>query len=469
MGRVYRDYNIDQSLLLPPDLREWLPEGHLALFLHDLVAELDLHSIFAAYEGGDGRGKPPYHPRLLVALLLYAYCLGIPSSRKIESATYTDIAFRVLTANQHPDHSIIALFRQRHLKDLADLFVQVLQLCQKAGLVKLGHVSIDGTKILANASKHKAMSYERMCSAEKELVASLEDLKSAAQQWITKAEQVDAKEDETFGKGKRGDELPESLIRRESRLVVIRHAKAQLEEEARIKAREEAQIAQKKRDKREIQEEMTGKKPSGRTAVINNPAEAVPDAKAQKNFTDPESRIMKDGAIKSFVQGYNAQASVDSHCQIIVSAGVTQDANDKKQLTVMLGKTNENLQCNPLQVSADSGYFSQEVLQSPLLSGVALFISPGKERRLESDCSVNESECAKAMRVLLNSEAGKAVYSRRKVIVEPVFGQIKERRGFRRFSFRGLARTDQEWSIVCLTHNLLKLHRFGQCSDRRKC
>jgi len=454
--KVYRSYTLDQPLLLPPDVRDWVPEDHLALFVYDIVSELDLSQVFAVYEKGDCRGKPPYHPRLMTALLLYAYAVGMPSSRKIEAATYTDVAFRVLSADQHPDHASIAEFRQRHLSSLAGLFVQVLQLCQKAGLVKLGHVSLDGTKILANASKHKAMSYDRMCKSEKQLQQEVDHL-------LQQAEQVDAQEDARYGKDKRGDELPEELSRRQSRLAVIRAAKAALEAEAKEKAREEAEAAQRKRDERARYEAETGKKAKGRTPVVKDPEKAVPEAKAQRNFTDPESKIMKDGATGSFVQAYNAQAAVDSHCQIIVAASVTSGANDRDQLLPMLCQVAQNAgtMTMPRIVSADCGYFNHEQLESPLLSDVDLYVPPCRERTLPSKDSRFASDLARSMRAKLNTIAGKSIYSRRKAIVEPVFGQTKEVRGFRRFSFRGRVKTDQEWSLVCLTHNLLKLFRYG--------
>src|ERR1022692_856528 len=277
------------------------------------------------YGRKDGRGMAAYHPAMMVRMLLYGYCRGVVSSRKIERATHEDVAFRYLAADQHPDHDSIASFRQTHLQSLAELFTQALRLCDKAGLVKLGHVAIDGTKLKANASKHKAMSYERMVEKEKQLREEVEKL-------LAQAAQADAAEDAKYGKGNRGDELPAELARRENRLQKIAEAKAALEQEARERAAVEKAVAEAKLEERRRQEEAQGKKFGGRPPQVPDPEQAKPEPKAQRNFTDPESRIMKDGATKSFMQAYNAQAAVDSHAQIIVAAALTQDANDKKQL-----------------------------------------------------------------------------------------------------------------------------------------
>src|ERR1022692_2921425 len=287
MGKKFRSCDLNQAYLLPPSLQDWLPEGHLARFVGEVVEALELSAIYAKYEAGDGRGLAAYDPRMMVRVLIYGYCRGVASSRRIERATYEDVAFRYLAADQHPDHDTIAAFRQEQLTSLAQLFVQVLQLCQRAGLVKLGHVALDGTKIKANASKHKAMSYERMEKAEKELAAEVQAL-------LAEAARVDAEEDGKYGKGKRGDELPKELARRESRLEKIREAKAALEQEAKEAA---AQLQE-----REKQERERGRKFGGRPPQAPYPEEAKPEAKAQRNFTDPESRIMKDGATKEFVQ-----------------------------------------------------------------------------------------------------------------------------------------------------------------------
>ena len=315
MNKTFREYQLDQSFLLPPDLRDWLPEGHLALFVSDVVASLDLAEIYKSY-AGDGRGQPPYEPAMMVSLLLYAYCIGKPSSRRIERATYEEVSFRVLAANQHPDHATIAEFRRRHLKALAGLFLQVLALCRAAGLVKLGHVALDGTKIKANASKHKAMSYGRMLERETQLTREIEAL-------LREAEETDRREDRVYGKEVRGDELPAELARRESRLKKIQEAKAALEQQARERAAAEAEVTRQKLAARAAEEARTGRKKRGRRPTVTDPDEARPDAKAQRNFTDPDSRIMRDGATKSFEQAYNAQVVVDDTAQIIVATGLT--------------------------------------------------------------------------------------------------------------------------------------------------
>jgi transposase len=459
MGKTFRSYEPDQRLLLPPDLREWLPEGHLALFVSDVVDALDLSAIFAAYEGEE-RGQPPYHPAMMVKLLVYAYCTGKPSSRKIERATYEDVAYRVLAADQHPDHDSIAAFRQRHLPALAGLFAQVLRLCQEAGLVKLGHVALDGTKMKANASKHKAMSYERMCAAEQQLEHEVTAL-------LARAEAVDTEEDAQYGPGRRGDELPAELARRESRLAKIRAAKAALEEEARARAAQEAEAARAKIAERERAEGATGEKPAGRPPTVPDPAQARPEPTAQRNFTDPESRIMKDGATKGFEQAYNAQAAVDAHAQIIVAAGVTQEANDKRQLVPLVTQVEANCGAVPAQVSADAGYFSEANVTAPALAGVDLYVPPDRQKHGAPPTAVSapppDAAVSAQMRHKLTTPEGRKVYGRRKAVVEPVFGQMKEGRGFRRFSFRGLRKVTAEWALICLTHNLLKLFRAGAC------
>lgn len=451
-------YNMNQQFLLPPDVREWLPEDHLALFVSDTVDELDLSEIYAEYEKGDGRGRPPYHPLMMVKLLVYAYCNGKLSSRKIEKAICDEVSYRVLSGNLQPDHDSIAEFRKRHLKTLAKLFIQVLLLCEQAGLVKLGHVAIDGSKMKANASKHKAMSYERMCETEKRLEEEVKKL-------LDDAQRIDSEEDERFGKGRRGDELPKELARRESRLKKIREAKRALEEAARERAVREAEEKRKKLEDRRKQEEETGRKIGGSRPSIPEPDNAKPKPKEQRNFTDPDSRIMKDGATKSFEQAYNTEIGVDNTAQIIVAYGVTQDANDKNQLVPMVEKVKENMGKAPEKASADSGFYSENNLKSESLKDVDLYISPDKEKHSRQ----NSEECAlipevpgwaEAMRQKLKTEAGRAIYKMRKAIVEPVFGQIKESRGIRRFSFRGIEKVTYEWALICMTHNLLKLFRW---------
>jgi transposase len=456
--KTFKPYTPDQLLLLPPALQDWLPEDHLAWFISDVVDHaLDLTPIVATYETGDGRGQPPYHPALMVKLLFYAYCTGKPSSRKIEQATYEEVPYRVLAANQHPDHDTLAAFRQQHLQALAGLFTQVLVLCQQAGLVKLGHVALDGTKVLANASKHKAMSYGRMGAAEQQLAAEVAAL-------LAEAERVDAAEDARYGKGTRGDALPAELARRTSRLAKIREAKAALETEAQAQAAAAAAAACAKQAARERAAQETGRQPKGRPPRIPDPAQATPNPKAQRNFTDPESRIMKDGATKSFVQAYNAQAAVDSHAQVIVGAAVTHEANDKQQLVPRLTEVAMNCGAAPAVASADSGYFSEAAVTAEALAPIDLYVAPDRQPRGAAPARApvsDESTAIGAMRAKLQTAAGHAVYALRKGIVEPVFGQIKGGRGFRRFSFRGRRKVEAEWLLICLTHNLLKLFRAG--------
>jgi len=454
MTKTFRAYSLDQQLLLPPDMRSWLPEGDVALFVSDVVDQLDLSAIYAAYEIGEGRGQPPYHPAMMVKLLLYGYCIGTASSRKLERATYRDVACRVLAGDQHPDHDSIAEFRRRHLGALGALFVQVLRLCQAAGLVKLGHVALDGTKLKANASKHKAMSYARMEETERRLEAEVRAL-------LAQAEQVDAAEDAQYGCGRRGDELPAELARRESRLVKIRAAKAALEHEAQARAAQEADAA---RAKLAARAQRVGSA-KGPLPKVPDPAPARPEPTAQRNFTDPESRIMIDGATKEFVQGYNAQAAVDSHAQVIVACGVTQAAGDVGQFVPMLEQAIGDVGQPPVHVTADAGYFSEANLTAPQFAAIEFYVPPDRHShtRAVSAGRSRQGPFSEAMRSKLQTAAGRAVYARRKTIPEPVFGQIKQARGFRRFWLRGIRKVQAEWALICLTHNLLKLFRAQAC------
>ncbi len=456
MARNYRPYTLDQRLLLPPDMRAWLPEGHLALFIVDVVSELDLSAIERVYEAKDDRGRAGFDPRMMVALLLYAYCVGKPSSRKIERATYEDVAFRVVSGDQHPDHDVIATFRKEHLTALAALFVQVLKLCQQAGLVKLGHIAIDGTKVKANASKHKAMSYERMGETEKRLEKEVTEL-------LERAEQADAQEDAEYGKGQRGDELPQELARRESRLAKIREAKAALEAEARAKAQAETSAKQAKVEGPHVGGEQT---PAPQQPAPPSESEPVkPAPKAQRNFTDPESRIMPDGANKgAFIQAYNAQIAVDAEAQIIVAADVVQAANDARQLVPMAEAIVANVGELAETTSADAGYFSKDNVEHPTLAATNLLVPPSRHKHGQAPAQGSDSASASPadrMRHKLASAEGRALYKMRKAIVEPVFAQIKAVRGLRQFLMRGLAAARGEFALMALTHNLLKLFRSG--------
>lgn len=446
--RTFRPFEVDQLLLLPPSLKEWLPSGHLVYFILDLISKLDLSEILKTY-GGETRGNTPYDPRMMVGLVLYAYCMGVFSSRRIARHTQEDVAFRVLTGNQQPDFRTISDFRKNHLKSLKKLFVQVLKLCQKAGLVKLGQVAVDGTKIKANASKHKAMSYDRMTKEEERLKAEIEAL-------MKQAEETDAKEDALYGKDKRGDELPKELAFRESRLKKIQEAKEALEREAR-------EQAEKKKAEIEAKESHGGRPPKK--------PDPVPTAKAQRNFTDSESRIMPSSENKgSFVQAYNCQAAVDDKEQIIVAEDVTQQANDKQQAVPMLEQAKENTGKNPDQTSMDAGYFSETNVESIKGMKIDPLIPPDRQEHGKSIPAAPRGPIPKDLSVIdqmrrkLRTKQGRADYSKRKETVEPVFGQIKQGRGFRQFLLRGLQKVKGEWSLICTTHNLLKLWRAGGIS-----
>jgi transposase len=460
MGQNFLPDTVNQTLLFPPSLHDWVPEGHLARFLVDVVSELDLSAIYTSYSDKDGRGQAAYAPEMMVRLLLYGYANGVYSSRKIEKRTFEDLAFRYLSGDQHPDHATLAEFRKRHLDALAGLFKQALLLCAAAGLVKLGHVSIDGTKIKANASKHKAMSYKRMNDTEARLKQEVEALMAAA-------EKADAEEDAQHGKDRRGDELPQELQRRESRLQKIREAKQALEQAAKEQAERKREATEQKLAERAEQEQRTGKKKRGRKPEPPDPDEATPADAAQRNFTDPESRIMPDGGNKgAFVQGYNAQIAVDSASQVIVAAEVTQETNDKKQLLPMIAQIEINLKQKPEKVSADTGYFSEASVTDASVQGVDLYIATGRDKHSDvaetnGDPPAADASPKEAMRGKLRSQAGRTVYKMRKAIVEPVFGQIKEQRGFRRFSLRGKQNASREWKLVCAASNLLKLFRAG--------
>jgi transposase len=458
MAKGFLPYSVDQQLLLPPDMRAWLPEDHLALFVLDVVCALDLSSIERVYDVKETRGRAGYHPVMMVALLIYAYCMGKPSSRRIERATYDDVAFRVLAGDQHPDHDCIAAFRKLHVSALGGLFTQVLLLCRKAGLVKLGHIAIDGTKVKANASKHKAMSYERMSEAENKLEEEVARL-------LAEAERVDAEEDAHYGKGKRGDELPKELKRREDRLAKIREAKADLEREAKEKAQAKAAEVAEKLAERAREEVETGKKTRGTEPKAPDAQQAVPEPKAQRNFTDPESRILPDGANKgAFIQAYNAQIAVDSEAQIIVAALVVQAPNDVKQLVPMANAIVANVGRLADTTSGDTGYFSASNMADPALASTNLLVPPERERRANTEhlASIEPTATpAQRMRHRLSTPESRALYKQRKAIVEPVFGQIKEARGLRRFLLRGLEAVRDELNLFALTHNLLKLYRAG--------
>lgn len=440
-------------MMFPPSPLDWLPEGHLARFMLDVVEQLDLSPIFAHYER-EQRGFPPHHPKMMVTLLLYAYCVGVPSSRKIEKRCHEDVAFRVIAGNTQPDHSCISDFRRIHLTSLAVLFMQVLQLCEKAGLVKLGHVALDGTKLKANASKHKAMSYEYMKKKQDELAAKVAELLRAA-------EQADSEEDSRYGKNRRGDELPTELQRAEHRRERIRELMRELEAEAK-EQNAAAKAAAAESDSRD-----DDPPPPAPTTLpthkIPTTSDGTPTAKAQRNFTDGDSRIMKSS--DGFIQGYNCQAAVDEAHQIIVAAAVTNQPPDVEHLIPMIEAVIENCGRLPEEMSADAGYFSEANVVQSFERGVDPHIATGRRKHDEQAPTVRGRPPAdltlkELMARKLATKAGAKIYSRRKVIVEPAFGQIKNR-GFRQFLLRGLAKVRGEWSLIALTHNLLKLYRAG--------
>jgi transposase len=451
MGKTYRPWNPNQQYLFSPSVQDWLPEKDMVYVLLDVVSGFDITAITQKYEQ-EKRGFPPYHPRMMLSLLLYSYCRGIFSSRKIMQACRERI--KVIVGDDIPNFRTISDFRKLHLKELQQLFVQVLQLCQEAGLVKLGHVALDGTKIKANASRHKAMSYGRMLKEEKRLTEEIKQL-------FEKAESIDRQEDNEYGPESCGDELPEELARRESRLKRIQEAKKALE----AKARAAAQEAQKQHEQEDSKTDDKPKRGRKRKAVSDIPAD-----NKQYNFTDPESSIMKANN-KGWDQCGNAQAAVDSTNQIIVACDVTGQSNDKQQFEPMLKQAQDNVGRDKKikAASADSGYYSETNVKFAEDKKIDAYIATKRTKhndpamkfpcgRPPKDLTVKEKMARK-----LRTRKGRETYSKRKSIVEPVFGQIKGARGFIQFSLRGLDKMRGEWAIVCLTHNLLKLFR-AQCA-----
>jgi transposase len=437
MPKGYRTYLPEQELLLPPSLREWLPENHLVYFVSDVVDQLDLSAIHAVYEKEE-RGQPPYDPSLMTKLLVYGYCIGVFSSRRIQKRLQEDIPFKVLGAGNEPDFRTLSDFRKIHIATLQSLFEQVLAMALECGAIKLGRVSLDGTKLKANASKHKAMSYGRM--KEKQL-----QLKEEVKQLLEQAEAADEAEDRQYG-SKRGDELPEELQRRETRLAKIKQAKKVLQQRARDKATEEGKGA----------------------AEVK---QAKPEDKDQYNFTDPESRIMK-GA-DGFVQGYNAQAAVEPTLLLIVGQKVTEANNDKQQLSPMVELIEQQSGQRPEAILADNGYCSEENLEH--LESAARperqiegFIATGKQKHGEHRLPAKRGPLPQGatrvdrMKRKLQTKVGKAVYAARKCVVEPVFGQMKQARGFRQFLLRGKDKVKGEWALLCLTHNILRFYAAMQ-------
>ena len=438
MSKTFRDWSLDQALLLPPSVHDFVPAGHLSRFVVALVTEeLDLSAILASYRGE--KGQPPYHPAMMVVLLLYAYAVGIYSSRRIARACVERVDFMAIVALDGPDFRTISEFRRRHLAALSALFVQVLKLCKQAGLVKLGHVALDGTKIKANASKHKAMSYERMKKREIELQAEVDG-------WLKAAEAADAAEDKAFGADKRGDEMPDWVADKRARLARIRQAKAELEAEAKAKAADEQAVRKKNDDKPR----------PGRKAA---PPSDAPEPKAQRNFPDPESRILKtkDG----YIQGYNAQAAVDAQEQIIVAQTLGNNGNDQAHLAPLLDRIKANLGGNPREVSADAGYCSAANLRTVSRRRIKGYIATGRQQHGNKSATAKRwakpGSLVARMSTKLRRAGYRSRYRLRKQVVEPVFGQIKQARAFRQFLLRGIEKVRAEWALICTAHNLRKL------------
>jgi transposase len=445
MSKDFRPWKIDEAQLLPPRVQDYVPKDHLSRLIVALVREeLDLSAIAARYRSA--LGQPPFDPRLMTALLLHGYASGIYSSRRMAKAALERADFMMIVAGDAPDFRTLSEFRRRHLKALAALFVQVLKLAEKAGLVKLGHVALDGTKIKANASKHKAMSYDRMKKREAELAAEVES-------WLKAAAAADAEEDKLYG-DQRGDEMPAWVADKKQRLEKLRLAKAELEAEAKAAAEEEM----RRRQKVQAERPADGRKNRGRRAALPR---SEPDGKAQRNFTDPESRILKtkDG----YIQGYNAQAAVDATAQIIVAHAVSNNGSDQAQLAPLLAGIKTNLKRNPDEVSADAGYCSAANLATLGRRRINGYIASGRQQHGTTSATskrpAKPGSLVARMTAKLRRAGHRSRYRLRKQAVEPVFGQIKQENGFRQFLLRGLEKVKAEWAMICTGHNLRKLAR----------
>ena len=439
MSKHFRPWKIDERQLLPPSVEDYVASDHLSGLIVSLVREnLDLSAIDGSYRSD--LGQPPFGPRMMTALLLHSYASGLYASRRIAKACVERADFMMIVAGDPPDFRTISEFRRRHLTALAGLFVQVLQLAEQAGLVQLGHVALDGSKIKANASKHKAMSYDRMKKREAELQAEVD-------RWLKAAEAADQEEDRLYG-DKRGDELPAWVADKQKRLEKIRQAKAELEAEAKAAAEEEM----RQRAAAEARRKAEGRKKTGKTPA---PPRQEPDGKAQRNFTDPQSRILKtkDG----YIQGYNAQAAVDAEAQIIVAHGLTPGTSDQDQLVPLVDGIEHNLGRKPKQVSADCGYCSETNLAALADRKINAYIAVGRAKHPADAKRKIAAPLTKAMRDKLKRAGYRSRYRLRKQIVEPVFGQIKQARGFRQFLLRGIDKVSAEWALICTAHNLTKL------------
>lgn len=515
--KSYRPWTPDQPFLMPPNPGDWLPEDHLARFVLELIREIDLSGIERPIQSKDPRGERPYDPRMVMALLVYGYCTGVMSSRKIERKTYEDVAFRYLAGGQHPEFSTICTFRRTHLAAVEDLFRQVVRLAREAGLVKMGHVSLDGSKVDANASKHKAMSYDRMQTDERRLEAEIRDL-------LARAEDQDRADDARLGAGVPETDLPGELKRREDRLARIRAAKAALEADARetraAQLREQAQrarevaaacddpVEQERVERRAERRDAaaaaltaaeddepsgpgsasgapgepgppsdagpstTGAAPAGgaagevqaRELPVHRPKvtrDGAPKASAQRNFTDPDSRIMERGG--QFTQAYNGHIAVDDEWHVIVGQGASNQAPDTEYFIPMLERVQITVGKLPEKATADAGFWSPENAAWAEDHGVDAYISTQRQRHGApptdpADPPGPAATPQQQMRHKVSTPAGRAVYRRRKCLPEPVFGQIKQAMGFRRFSMRGLEKARGEWALVCTCHNVRRLH-----------
>jgi transposase len=440
MSKRFRSWDVDQQWLLPPSIQDFVPEGHPAHFVRELVrGELDLGAILGEYE--EERGQPPYDPTMMTALLLYAYTQGVYSSRRIARGCEERVDFMAVTALQRPDFRTVNDFRKRHLKTLGGLFVQVLRLCGEAGLVKLGHVALDGSKIRANASKHKGMSYRRMKKEE-------ERLRAQVRRWFELAEAADVEEDEECGADRRGDELPDWVADKQKRLEKIREAKEALERKARER---DAEAVERRKGKAEKGERSRGRPPKRELGK--------PEDKEQRNFTDPDSRIMKTA--DGFQQCYNAQAAVDASSQVIVGQALTDSATDRRQLIPLVDAVREGTGKDPKEVSADCDYCSEANLEALEARGIRGYVATGKQQHGQpdpvEDRKTTPGTRTHAMKIRIRRGGYRSRYRLRKQTVEPVFGQIKAARGFRQFLLRGIDKVSQEWALLCTAHNLAKL------------
>jgi len=451
MSHTFRQVDRETLFLLPPSMEDWLPEGHLARFVVEMVGQLDLTTIKTAYAG---RGSKAHHPEMLLALLFYGYATGVFSSRKLERATYDSVAFRYIAANDHPDHDTIATFRKRFLSELTPLFVQILLIAQQMGILKLGKVSLDGTKIKANASKHRALSWKHACKLEAQLKTEVEDL-------LRQAEEADRSDLPD------GLDIPEELARREERLAAIARAKAEIEQRAAERHAEEQAGYEKKLAERKAKEQKSGKKPRGKQP---KPPVSGPRDKDQVNLTDAESRIMPVSG-NGFEQCYNAQASVDVETMLILGRHLSQNPNDKLEIEPAL----EALSVLPESLGtvdallADTGYFSQTNVERCLEQEILPYISTRrdghnqslKERFAEPDPLPENADAVTEMKHRLKTKAGRSLYAKRKCTVEPVFGIIKAIMGFRQFLLRGAESVRGEWDLVCMAWNLKRLHALA--------